>query len=440
MIAKAKPVITADNYSRLLPRPGRDRDRFKDSGRGAVPGLTLAVTAAGSRRWVYIYRERGTRRKVFLHLGDVEDLGLAQARVKARAQRALRDDGQDPREERRRQETERRQRARDADRLESETLAAAVDAYLEAKQEEWSPTTLRERERITRAYLPEMRSCNRPVAEVRPFEVEEDLKRLAPIMANRVRSLLLAASRWAVRKERLSRDVVSATDRPTKQETKRSRVLTDDELRDLWRGRPEDAPEDSPEDSPTIPATIHAYAKLLLLCGTRRGETAAADWSDIDLDDDKVWHIPGEARKNGKPLDVPLSGAAVELLRALEPREQGRVFPAMIAACPGRIMANIRAALAIKKDSPGDWKMHDLRRSFATGLQRLGVALPVITAALGQTPPREMGTADATATYTRHDYFDERRTALESWARHVEALATGAKLAPVVPIARGRRR
>jgi integrase len=432
---KAKPVITADNYTRLLPRPGRDRDRFKDTGRGAVPGLTLAVTAAGGRRWVYIYRERGTRRKVFLHLGGVEDLGLAGARVKARAQRALRDRGQDPREERRRLETERRQRAREDERLEGETLAAAVAAYIETKRAEWSPVTVRERDRIARAYLPEMGACNRPVSEVRPFELERDLARLAPIMGNRVRSLLLAASRWAVRKERLSRDVVSATDRPTKQETKRSRVLGDDEIRELWLGHPDHAPE----GSPILPVAVHGYAKLLLLCGTRRGETAAALWSDVDLDA-KVWHVPGEARKNGKPLDVPLPPAGVDLLRTLKPREEGRVFPAVIAACPARVMANVRAVLGVEKDSPRDWKLHDLRRTFATGLQRLGVALPVIVAALGQTAPREMGTADATATYTRHDYLEERRAALESWARHVEALATGAKRAPVVPIARGRRR
>lgn len=370
----------------------------------------------------------------FLHLGDVADLGLAQARVKAREQRVLRDHGHDPREERRRQEAERRQRMHEAERLEGETLAVAVAAYLEAKRAEWSPATIRERDRIAGTYLSSMPSCNRPVAEVRPFEVEADLKRLAPVMGNRVRSLLLAASRWAVRKERLGRDVVSATEAPTKEKS-RSRVLTDDELRELWLGRS----EHTPKGAAPLPAPVHAYVKLLLLCGTRRGETAGADWRDVDLDA-KVWHVPAEDRKNSKALDVPLSSGAVTVLESLEPCADGRVFPAMITACPGRVMTTVRTALGIKKDSPRDWKMHDLRRSFATGLQRLGVAPHVVTAALGQTPARALGVAEATGIYARHDFADEMRTALEAWARHVAALAAGTKRAPVPPIARGRRR
>jgi integrase len=424
----SKPVVTADNYTRLLPRPGRDRDRFKDTGRGAVPGLTLIVTAAGARRWVYLYKQRATRKKVFLHLGDAADTTLAQARVKAREQRSLRDHGQDPRDERRQADADRRQRAQEAERIEGETLVAAVTAFIAAKREEWSPSTVRERERMARVYLPKMPSCTRSVSTVRPFEVEGDLAALAPIMGNRVRSLLLASSRWAVRKERLSRDIVSATDRPTRREVKRERVLAHDEVVSLWLGHDQNA---SVDGAAAIPAPIHVYARLLLLCGTRRGETATADWSDITLDGSPMWVIPAERRKGRKDgkrdHHVPLSAPAVALLRTLNPRENGRVFPAMIAACPGRVMTTIRTALAIEKDSPRDWSLHDLRRTFATGIQALGVPQPVITAALGQTPAiREPGVATATDIYTRHAYMDERRDALKAWGRHVLAMAKAA--------------
>jgi hypothetical protein len=103
-------------------------------------------------------------------------------------------------------------------------------------------------------------------------------------------------------------------------------------------------------------------------------------------------------------------------------------------------MTEVRASLGIKKGSPRDWTLHDLRRTFATGLQKLGVAPHVVTHALGQTPPRAAGVADVTMTYALHDFFDERRAALESWARHVEAIASGMKGASVVPIRRGWKR
>jgi integrase len=399
----------------------------------------LMVTGAGSRSWYYVYKPAGSRMPVQFYLGDANapEMGLAQARVAAREQRLLRDQGRDPRDERRLAEAERRQQAAEAAKLEKETLAAAVDAYIEANGREWSPVTVHERERMARAYLPKMPSCNHPVTEVRPFEVEDDLKRLKPVQANRVRSLLLAASRWAVRKERISRDVMTATDRPTRQERSRDHTLQDDVIRALWRGLPMDAP---PEATAALPPPIHAYLKLLLLCGTRRGETAAADWQDLDLDA-RLWTVPEEARKNRKPLDVPLSEAAVAVFRTLGQRERGRVFPPVIAACPGRVMARTRRSLKIKKGSEHDFKLHDLRRTYATGLQQLGVALPVITAALGQTPPRAVGVADATAAYTRHDYYPERQAAAEAWARRVAAIVAGkVTSSTVVPIDRGRRK
>jgi integrase len=114
---------------------------------------------------------------------------------------------------------------------------------------------------------------------------------------------------------------MSATEAPGAEES-RTRLLSDDELRELWAGRG----ASSREDAEPIDPMVHAYLRLLVLCGTRRGETGVMDWANIDLED-KVWSIPAEARKNRQPLKVPLSAAAVGVLKGLGPRTSGRVFP-----------------------------------------------------------------------------------------------------------------
>jgi integrase len=71
-----------------------------------------------------------------------------------------------------------------------------------------------------------------------------------------------------------------------------------------------------------------------------------------------------------------------------------------------------------------DWTLHDIRRTVASGLQRLGVKLEVTEALLNH---RSGSMAGIVAVYQRHDYADEKRAALERWADHVDAIVHGGK-------------
>src|SRR5690606_9423642 len=77
------------------------------------------------------------------------------------------------------------------------------------------------------------------------------------------------------------------------------------------------------------------------------------------------------------------------------------------------------------------WRVHDLRRTLATGLQRLGTRFEVTEAVLNHVSGAKGGVAGI---YQRHDWKDEKRAALEAWARHVMAILSPADQSNVVPI------
>jgi integrase len=179
-------------------------------------------------------------------------------------------------------------------------------------------------------------------------------------------------------------------------------VLSNDELKSLWKAV-------EAERDPWRTAL-----KLLILTGQRREEVLSADWKEFDLRK-RVWTIPAARAKNGKAHVVPLSGAVVKLLEAL-PSRAGRLFPRGTGIVS-------RAAKRIR-DAMGDvphWTWHDLRRTVATGLQRLKVRLEVTEAILNHVSGSRAGIVGV---YQRHDWAQEKREALSKWAQAVDRIVS----------------
>ena len=146
-------------------------------------------------------------------------------------------------------------------------------------------------------------------------------------------------------------------------------------------------------------------------------------WQDVDLDA-AVWRMPAEATKMGRARELPLPGAAVELIRAL-PRIAGAtfVFPSARAGSDLAMSGFSKAKRRLDQLSGvTGWRIHDLRRSVATGLQRLGIRLEVTEAALGHIGGSRGGIVGV---YQRHAYSAEQRAALEQWADHLMRLLGG---------------
>jgi integrase len=250
-------------------------------------------------------------------------------------------------------------------------------------------------------------------------------------MTGRTAAYGRAAFSWAVKRGAVHANPFAALP-IAKGIAKRERVLTDDEIGEIWRAAGKAA------------APFGAIIRLLVLTGQRRGEVAGMNWGEI-ADDLATWTMPGERTKNGVPHTVPLSLPARDLLRGLLPEHEGdtrRVIEAQRAkgalALPGALgtpfagwskakavldkaIADARAKTAAGT-SPAPfapWNVHDLRRTVATGLQRLGVRLEVTEAVLNHISGSRGGIAGV---YQRHDWAGEKRAALDAWAAHVLAV------------------
>ena len=187
----------------------------------------------------------------------------------------------------------------------------------------------------------------------------------------------------------------------------RDRVLTDRELAAVWCV------------AEKIGGSFGRIVQLLILTGQRREEVTGLSWPELS-EDRLTWTIPGARAKNGKAHIVPLPAMARELLPAkpgVNGQEPGLVFPGQ----RGTAFAGWSKSKAQLDTSSGvvNWRIHDLRRTLATGLQRLGVRLEVTEAVLNHVAGSRGGIVGI---YQRHNWALEKRAALEAWADHLQSL------------------
>src|SRR5438128_929602 len=311
--------LTAESVARLKPRPGRRAETFFDRTKGAPSGFALRVTATGARAFYLIYRSAGSEKKSFLWIGDAERMSLADARARAREADRLRGQGSDPVAERKREERTQRQRP---------TVAALLSAFVDAGENRKSDKTQDEYRRIVTAEIEGTPVGSTTANDVTAPELDTLCRKIAkrsPALAINVYKLIRAAFRWGFKKDLVDRDVSAQLDRPAEERRlpTEERTLNDEEVRRLWLG------------VEALGRERATFIRLPLLCGTRRGETALAEWEEFDLREQgpSVWRVRAEHRKGqrGKKrgLVIPLPPLAVRLLVALreETGRGARVFP-----------------------------------------------------------------------------------------------------------------
>jgi integrase len=233
---------------------------------------------------------------------------------------------------------------------------------------------------------------------------------------------------WAMRRGHIDVNPILAMEKPPAP-VARERVLTDNELMQVYRA------------AETLHPIWTAFFKLLVLTGQRRSEVAGIKWEELDRAT-ATWTIPASRAKNAKAHLVPLAPASVWLLDA---QAGGAEWPqrGFILTTTGRTpvsgISKAKAALdtVMSKERPqvDPWRLHDIRRTLATGLQRLGVRFEVTEAVLNHVSGSKGGVAGV---YQRHDWADEKRSALEAWAGHVEQLMTVITDTSVVRVGGGK--
>ena len=380
----------------------------------ACPGLYLVVQPTGTRSWAFRFRRRADRKNVKLTLGKAGDggLSLAAARHAAAAHRHRLEQGAvlvtpvtavTP------------QSVRTGDKVET-AVASFLELHVRRKNR---ISTARVTENIfNRIIVPAWR--NRTIDSIRRRDIIDLVEDVAAsgrgYHANRTCAVLSKFFAWLVARDALTFSPVTGVERPHKEKT-RSRVLTDDELRVLWLACGHEG------------ASGEAI-RLMTLTGARRGEVGEMSRREVDQDH-QLWNLPAERTKNGRPHTIPLSTQAWTLIEA-RPRFAGCDF---VFTIDGKRVVNnwdeVKHRISAKAGIAAEgWRLHDLRRTAASGMQKLGVPVPVIEKALNHVSGTFRGIVGV---YQTHDYADEVRIALQRWADRVEEIV-GGKPAKVVKL------
>jgi integrase len=426
-----KMKLTAAAVERIKP-PASGRIEYFDA---AYPGLALRVTERGVKSWVYFGRVHGKLKRATL--GRWPTMKLGEAREAAGDTADAMSAGQDPAEAKRKARREAQAAARD-------TINAVAAEWLKRDQ-----AGNRSHDEVKRIIERDVLGAwgGRHIKEITRRDAIELIDAIADrgavTMARRVQTHIHRLFRWAVARGIVDASPVIDLPKPGRV-VKRDRVLNDNELARVWAA------------AEAVGWPFGEIVRLLLLTGARRSEIGRLEWGEVDLDWEVI-HIDGTRTKNGEPHDIPLSQAAVDIVTALPhiADADGNDVPHVFTTTGDAPVSGwSRAKLMLHKkdlklrrdaaDAAGDdpdaveplaeWRLHDLRRTVATGMQRLGVRIEVTEAVLGHVSGSRRGIVGV---YQRHDYAEEKRAALIAWADHV-AKITGGTPASVISI-RGAR-
>jgi integrase len=253
------------------------------------------------------------------------------------------------------------------------------------------------------------------VSDVRTLDyrdIEKLLAILAPGAQRNAFAVLSAFFRWKPIMRTMGRNVIELADAPAKPQS-RERVLSHDEIKTIWNAA----------DKCGYP--FGPMVQLLLLTGQRRDEIGNLQWSELS-DDLTAITLEGSRTKNGSAHIVPLAPLAKTIIEKL-PRiadkrsNQSAYLFTTTGETPFSGFSNGKKALDKHCGEPAlaDWHLHDLRRTCATELAKLGIKQEVTEAVLNHRTGKVSGVA---AIYNRYEYQDEKRSALETWANRISAI------------------
>jgi integrase len=405
-------ALTAATVSKLQRTsvPGTGRLEIWDS---KTPGLCLRIGSNGAS-WSFRYRPRNGGGYQRVTLGALPAVGLADAREHANRLRVDVAGGGDP-QLKLKAEREAAANAFSFDRLAQRYL----DGYAKPRKASW---------RNDESYLKRPRQAwgERDAATITrrdAIELLDAIKATAPVSANRTHSVLVTLFNWAVEDQLLEQNPIAGLKKRGVEGTK-DRTLVDAEIVVLWQGL---------EPGNGLDDDIASALRIVLLCGVRPGEAAGTLSQElIDLDDARNarWEIPAERTKARRPHVVPLAPLARETFQAAVARQAedaSGVFASRFSnretlarhslsralqRAIGRLPRQDAASLIDNPPTP-----HDLRRTVATGLSRLGVQREDRLAVLAHVAADVHG-----AVYDRYDRLREKRAALEKWERHLSGL------------------
>jgi len=363
-----------------------------------ITGFALRIRN-GKRSWVFQYSITvdGKRVSARMKLGDYPGMTADAARKQAATLRSKVNLGGHPAAEKATARTQAVQ-----------TFDALVDAYLEYQQAAVRPATLVELTRYLKVHAHSLHQ--KPVTMITTATIQKLLddvrKNTGKVSANRLRSTLSAAFAWGIPREYAASNPVTHTEK--EKENSRERKLDDAELKAIWSALGDDA--------------FGQVVKLLILTGQRLSEIAELKWSEIDFNRGVI-QLPASRTKNRRNHTFPMSEPVRQILVSRQ-----RDFPGVFESDRGQLgdwegrRERLNDIIAERGSRLAEWTYHDLRRTFVSGLARLGIRSEVAEAVVNHVSGDRGGVRGI---YQRYDYDSEKGAALDAWAKHIEDLTSG---------------
>jgi integrase len=409
-------VALTDLWLRAAKPPAAGRTEVRDK---KVLGLVLQITPRGLMTWgVRGRRANGTEARI--KLGEWPAVTLAEARKRALATRAALAAGADPTADKRKAKAGAEKRAA------LPTVAEQLNEWQAAHERRWSDRYTREVARL----------CNReliPVLGTRPlFEVDRQ-GWTAVLTATARRSASVGNMLYKTVASFLSyadaHGWIAAHPLPRRGASRiapsvpsRERVLTDDELRRLWKA------------TATLRPKPRVLVQLMICTGCRLNEAAGIAAGEFDPATG-IWRLPAHRAKNKRPHTMRIPAALGHELTTLIPEGEPERIAGhrLLGARRGGAFSGfskLKTTLDAKSQVHG-WRFHDLRRVVRSGLSVLGVPRDVAERALNH----QSAVSALEATYNKHDYETEIIAALRRWQQHVAVLTgeapDGAEIMPL---------
>jgi integrase len=407
-MAKRVPALTAIAVAKIKPHPTKTIELVD----GAVAGLRLRVTPAGSKTWSLNIRANGVMRRF-----DVgKELGLADARKKATTLRQQINDGGDPTAARR----EQRAKAVLA-KLGIGTFEAVIDAYFADGNGSGLKSKVEQTKRIKQVFAAHLK---RPAKDMASSDLQRAVDAYgAKVAAARAVGYVKPVVKWALKRGLMQG--VFDIEKPM-QDAPKQTVLTEDDLTRLL---------------PTLTDPYGRCCRLILLTGVRLNEASNATWGQFDIAN-ATWTIPGEVRKDTRlqtkrrvmpkgVMSIPLARQALVLLEEIKAAELSRrqsggsgdeIVPGdmvFVGQKGGKLDNWDRWLKAnFKKSGVEGWSAHALRRTTATLAGDLGAPPHVVSVILGHA---NLG-GQLVAGYNKSRYETEHAEILQRVADWIDQL------------------
>ncbi len=386
-----KSVLTDAKIRALKPVSNKQLDISDEK----IPGFGIRVSPKGTKTFSLVYRFDARQRR--LNLGRYPILSLSEARKAAQA--ALREVslGTDPACE--------KEKHKNDDFEFKNFVDQFIEDYAKRRNKSWRETQrLLEKEFVAFWGKRDLRSIEkRDVTKI----LDGIVKRGSPSLANHAFAAVRKLFNWAVERDFIEVSPCTGLRAPSKF-VKSDRVLSDAELIQVWHGA----------DEMSYP--YGRIVQLLILTGQRIGEVSSIEWNDIDTEDN-VWNIPADRNKSGRFHRLPLSPQAFNIIKLIPRMHDVLLFPARGRDTPVSGYSKWKRKID-DLSKVNDWKIHDIRRTVATGMARAKVQPFIVERVLNHRSGEISGVAEV---YNRYSYADEMREALGQWGSFVQDFTDG---------------